>query len=68
MVFNIDYRLADPALPETRWPAQLIDAQLAVRFPKTNNAQLGIDPARVGAIGDSAGSQLAVFLGVLTTT
>ncbi len=65
VVFNIDYRLADQARPETRWPAQLVDAQLAVRFLRAHAEAFGIDPARIGAMGDSAGAQLAVFLGVL---
>ncbi len=65
VVFNIDYRLADPAQPANRWPAQLVDAQLAVRFLRAHAAEFGIDARRVGAIGDSAGAQLAVFLGVL---
>ena len=65
VVFNVDYRLANKALPDTRWPAQLVDVQLAVRFLRANAAQYGIDPARIGAVGDSAGGQLAVFLGVL---
>ncbi len=65
VVFNIDYRLADKAQPATRWPAQLVDAQLAVRFLRAHATELGLDPARIGALGDSAGAQLAVFLGVL---
>ena len=65
VVFNIDYRLADKAQPATRWPAQLVDAQLAVRFLRAHAAEFGLDPARIGALGDSAGAQLAVFLGAL---
>ena len=65
VVLNIDYRLADLAQPATRWPAQLVDAQLAVRFLRAHAAEFGVDPRRIGAIGDSAGAQLAVFLGVL---
>lgn len=65
VVFNVDYRLAVPSQPETRWPAQLLDAQLAVRFLRAHAEALGVDPARIGAMGDSAGAQLAVFLGVL---
>ena len=65
VVFNIDYRLANDAQPNTRWPSQLVDAQLAVRFLRAHAAAFGIDPARIGALGDSAGAQLAVFLGVL---
>lgn len=63
--FNIDYRLADAAKPDTRWPAQIVDAQLAVRWLRAHAEALGIDPAHVGAVGDSAGAQLAVLLGVL---
>ncbi len=65
VVFNIDYRLADKAKPDTRWPAQLVDAQLAVRFLRAHANEFAVDPARIGAMGDSAGAQLAVFLGVL---
>ena len=65
VVLNIDYRLADKALPQNRWPAQLVDAQLAVRFLRAHAAELGIDGGRLGAVGDSAGAQLAVFLGIV---
>ena len=65
VVLNIDYRLADKTLPDTRWPAQLVDAQLAVRFLRAHAAEFGIDTARFGAVGDSSGAQLAVFLGEL---
>ena len=65
VVFNIDYRLARPDQPDTRWPAQLVDAQLAVRYLRSHAAELEIDPARIGAIGDSAGGQLALLLGTL---
>ena len=67
VVMNIDYRLADKTLPDTRWPAQLVDAQLAVRFLRAHAADYAIDPTRLGAVGDSAGAQLAVFLGELPT-
>lgn len=63
--FNIDYRLADAAIPDTRWPAQIVDAQLAIRWLRANAAALGIDGARIGAAGDSAGAQLALLLGTL---
>ena len=67
VVLNIDYRLADKSLPDTRWPAQLVDSQLAVRFLRAHAADYSIDPKRLGAVGDSAGAQLAVFLGELPT-
>lgn len=65
VVFNIDYRLAVSGQPDTRWPAQLRDAQLAVRFLRAHAAEFGVDPSRIGAAGDSAGGQIAVFLGSL---
>jgi acetyl esterase/lipase len=64
--FNIDYRLAD-GTPETRWPAQLADAQLAVRWLRAHAGELGVNGARMAAIGDSAGAQLALMLGGWTT-
>ena len=65
VAFSIDYRLAKAMNPVTHWPAQLVDVQLAVRFLRAHAAEFGIDPARIGALGDSAGGHLAVFLGVL---
>ena len=65
VAFSIDYRLAKVADPQTHWPAQLVDVQLAVRYLRVHAAEFGIDPARIGAMGDSAGGHLAVFLGVL---
>jgi acetyl esterase/lipase len=62
--FNIDYRLADAANPSTRWPAQLVDAQLAVRWVRAHAREFGVDGTRVGAAGDSSGGHLAEMLGV----
>jgi acetyl esterase/lipase len=60
---TINYRLA----PRYTWPAQLVDAQLAVRWLRTHARQTGLDPSRLCAWGESAGAHLAVFLGVLAT-
>jgi acetyl esterase/lipase len=60
----IDYRLVD-GTAEHSWPAQLVDAQLAMRWVRTHAGEYGIDPDRVCAIGDSAGGHLAVFLAAL---
>lgn len=49
------------------WPDQLEDAQLAVRWLRANASQYHLNPARLCALGDSAGAHLAVFLGVLGT-
>jgi acetyl esterase/lipase len=58
---SIDYRLA----PEWPWPAQLVDAQLAVRWLHAQAPSLGLDARHLCAYGDSAGGHLAVFLGAL---
>jgi acetyl esterase/lipase len=62
---TINYRLADSARPDTQWPAQLVDAQLAVRWLRSRAPALRVDPARICALGQSAGAHLAVFLGAL---
>jgi acetyl esterase/lipase len=61
VVFSIDYRLFDGT--HNLWPAQLEDAQRAVRWVRTNAATYNVDPARIGAAGHSAGAQMASLLG-----
>lgn len=61
--FSIEYRLFVPGDPATRWPAQLDDAQRAVRWVRANAGPYNVDPERVGAFGYSSGGQLAAFLG-----
>ena len=56
---SVRYRFA----PRYRFPAQLEDVQAAVRWLRTNAAGLGVDAARVGAAGGSAGGHLAALLG-----
>jgi acetyl esterase/lipase len=63
----IGYRLANGD-PHNRWPAPLVDAQLAVRWLRSRAAEFAVDPARICALGDSAGAHLAVFLAVLDHT
>lgn len=60
-VASIDYRHAD----EAPFPAQLHDAKAAIRYLRAYAAELGIDPARVGVWGESAGAQLASLLGLI---
>lgn len=64
---TIDYRLVKKTVPATRWPAQLADAQLAVRWLRANAGPLGLDGARLCAYGESAGGHLAVFLAAKKT-
>lgn len=59
-VASIDYRLA----PKFRFPAQINDCKLAIRFLRRNAADFGIDPARIAAAGGSAGGHLSALLAV----
>ena len=59
-VASIDYRLSGEAL----WPAQLHDAKAAVRWLRARSGELGIDPDRIAAWGESAGGHLAELLGL----
>jgi acetyl esterase/lipase len=61
-VASIDYRLSDEAV----WPAQLHDAKAAVRWLRARADELGVDPDRVAAWGESAGGHLAELLGLVT--
>jgi acetyl esterase/lipase len=61
-VASIDYRLTG----EATWPAQLHDAKAAVRWLRTRAVELGLDPWRIAAWGESAGGHLAELLGLVT--
>jgi acetyl esterase/lipase len=64
---TIDYRLAN-GNPHNYWPAQAVDAQLAVRWLRSHAAEFGVDPEHICALGDSAGGQIALFLGAVGHT
>ena len=57
--FVLRYRLGSKGY---RHPIMLGDVSRAMRLVRTEHARLGIDPARVGVIGSSAGGHLAVTL------
>lgn len=61
-----DYRLA--GTPEGAWPAQLQDAQLAVRWLRAKARELAIGDGRVCAFGTSAGGHLAALLATRRAT
>lgn len=47
---------------QVTWPQSLYDAKAAVRYLRKEAAALGVDPARIGVIGCSAGCNLAMML------
>ncbi|MWV51380.1 alpha/beta hydrolase fold domain-containing protein (plasmid) [Rathayibacter sp. VKM Ac-2803] len=57
---SIDYRLSSAA-PH---PAQLLDVRAALRFLRERADEYGIDPARIGLWGSSAGGHLAALAGL----
>jgi acetyl esterase/lipase len=59
-VFAIEYRLMK--LGVKTYPGSVYDTKAAVQYVKANASQLGIDPERVGLIGDSAGSHLSALV------
>jgi len=61
LVASINYRLT----PRFIWPAQIVDAQRAVRWLRTHAGSFGQDTQHICAVGLSAGAHLAVSLGVL---
>lgn len=63
VAFSVNYRLT----PGARWPAQGDDVQRAVRWMRAHAATYHLDPARLGALGDSAGGHLSLILGTRDT-
>lgn len=58
MLFSVDYRLA----PEHPFPAAVGDGRQATAWIAAHAVELGIDPARIGICGDSAGATLAAVV------
>ena len=56
--FVLTYRLTPHGY---RHPAQLLDAQRAIRWVRAHAADYGIDPNRIGMIGFSAGGHLTAM-------
>lgn len=59
VVASAQYR----AVPDT-FPALVQDAKAAVRYLRAHAKAYGIDPARIGALGDSAGGYVVQMLGM----
>ena len=59
-VFAIEHRLMRPGVKT--WPGVVYDCKAAVQFVRANAEALGLDPDRVGLIGDSAGAHLSALV------
>ena len=57
--FVLKYRLG----PKYHYPAELEDAQRAIRMVRAHAAEYGVDPAHVGMWGSSAGGHLTATAG-----
>jgi acetyl esterase/lipase len=66
VAFSIDHRLLNDG-GDNRWPAQLDDAQRAVRWVRAHAMEFGVDPERIASYGWSSGAHLAAMLGVRDT-
>ncbi len=59
-VFSIDYRLGKAGT----FPGSVYDVKAAIQFVRAKAADLGVDPERIGLIGDSAGGHLSALVGL----
>jgi acetyl esterase/lipase len=59
-VFAIEYRLMKPDVKT--YPGAVYDTKAAVQYVRAKAGELGIDPERIGMVGDSAGAHLAALV------
>ncbi|MGI8579433.1 MAG: alpha/beta hydrolase [Solirubrobacteraceae bacterium] len=61
VALSVNYRLEPPA----PFPATILDALSAVRWVRRHAHGLNVDPTRLGALGSSAGGNLAALLATM---
>ncbi|MDH7798929.1 MULTISPECIES: alpha/beta hydrolase [unclassified Beijerinckia] len=61
-VFSVEYRLNKPGARS--YPGAIHDIKAAIQYVRANAASLGVDPDRIGLIGDSSGAHLAALVGL----
>ncbi|MFS0773246.1 alpha/beta hydrolase [Sphingomonas sp. 1P08PE] len=61
VIVSVDYRLA----PETRFPGAIEDCHAGLAWTVAHAGELGIDIARLGVMGESAGGGLAASLALM---
>jgi acetyl esterase/lipase len=59
-VFAIEYRLMKPGVKT--YPGSVYDVKAAVQYVRAKALELGIDPGRIGMVGDSAGGHLSAMV------
>ncbi|MBX3444480.1 MAG: alpha/beta hydrolase [Planctomyces sp.] len=59
VVASVGYRLSG----EAQYPAAVHDVKCAIRWLRSQAAELKIDPDRIGVVGGSAGGHLAMMIG-----
>jgi acetyl esterase/lipase len=59
-VFAIEYRLMKPGMQT--YPGAVYDTKAAIQFVRAKAGELGVDPERIGLIGDSAGAHLSALV------
>src|SRR6516165_11934135 len=59
-IFAIEYRLMKQGVKT--WPGVVGDCKAAVQFVRANSGDFGVDPDRIGMIGDSAGAHLSALV------
>lgn len=60
VTFSVNYRLTR----EAEFPACIEDVERSVEWIKAHASDYGVDPARIGSFGHSAGGHLSLMLGV----